>query len=183
MKLEIINDTSLNISCYVTSDDKRYYYESGEKNALYDFDSLKTAGIRIFKEDIWVFRQRVSTFMFIIHIFDWISGCFSESENLPVSIDHYLSPESWSADPHVRVFLSDVVRVDGESLTRWSKYSFIQCAAVAAAIIVIGCLLSLIFRGWLRIAFAVAAAAVSAAVFKLIDSRRKKLFRILKEYV
>lgn len=48
---------------------------------------------------------------------------------------------------------------------------------------VIGCLLSLIFRGWLRIAFAVAAAAVSAAVFKLIDSRRKKLFRILKEYV
>ncbi|MBS7275395.1 MAG: hypothetical protein KIG76_02730 [Eubacteriales bacterium] len=28
---------------------------------------------------------------------------------------------------------------------------------------VIGCLLSLIFRGWLRIAFAVAAAAVSAA--------------------
>lgn len=48
---------------------------------------------------------------------------------------------------------------------------------------VIGCLLSLIFRGWLRIAFAMAAAAVSAAVFKLIDSRRKKLFRILKEYV
>ena len=48
---------------------------------------------------------------------------------------------------------------------------------------VIGCLLSLIFRGWLRIAFAVAAAAVSAAIFKLIDSRRKKLFRILKEYV
>ena len=45
------------------------------------------------------------------------------------------------------------------------------------------CLLSLIFSGWLRIAFAVAAAAVSAAVFKLIDSRRKKLFRILKEYV
>lgn len=48
---------------------------------------------------------------------------------------------------------------------------------------VIGCLLSLIFRGWLRIAFAMVAAAVSAVVFKLIDSRRKKLFRILKEYV
>lgn len=42
------------------------------------------------------------------------------------------------------------------------------------------CLLSLIFRGWLRIAFAVAAAAASAAVFKLIDSRRKKLFSDIK---
>ena len=176
MKLEITDDTPFGISCYITGEGKRcLYYKSGKRTVLYDFDSAKTMGIRIFKEDIWASGQGLSTFMLIVYIFDWISGCFSESENLPVSIDHYLSPESWSADPHVRVFLSDVVRVDGESLTRWSKYSFIQCAAVAAAIIVIGCLLSL--------AFAVAAAAVSAAVFKLIDSRRKKLFRILKEYV
>lgn len=183
MKLEITDDTPFGISCYITDEGKRCLYKSGKRTVLYDFDSAKTMSIRIFKEDIWASGQGLSTFMLIVYIFDWISGCFSESENLPVSIDYYLSPESWSADPHVRVFLSDVVRVDGESLTRWSKYSFIQCAAVAAGIIVIGCLLSLIFRGWLRIAFAVAAAAVSAAVFKLIDSRRKKLFRILKEYV
>ena len=183
MKLGIINDTSLNISCYVTSDDKRYFYESGEKNALYDFDSLKTAVIRIFKEDIWDFRQRVSTFMFIIHIFDWISGCLAESGNLPFSIDYWLPSEAWNTDPHVNVLLSEIVRVDGESLARWSKYSAIQCVAMTMVMIIIGCLLSLIFNGWGRIAFAVCVTFISVAVFIKINSRRKKLFQLLKVYI
>lgn len=183
MKLEIADDTSLDISCYITGDGKRYCHNPGKQSVLYDFDSSKTPEIRIFKEDIWASERGMSKFMPIVYIFDWISGVFSESRNLPFSIDHRLSPEMRSADPRVKVSLSDIVRVDRESLTRWSKYSLIQCAAVAAAIVIIGCLLSLIFSGWIRIVFAVCAAVVAAVVFGLIDSRRKKLFRALKTYV
>ena len=183
MKLEIADDTSLGISCYITGNGKRYCHTSGKQSVLYDFDSSKTPEIRIFKEDIWASERGMSKFMPIVYIFDWISGGFSESRNLPFSIDHRLSSEMRSADPRVKVSLSDIVRVDRESLTRWSKYSLIQCAAVAAAIVIIGCLLSLIFSGWIRIVFAVCAAVVAAVVFGLIDSRRKKLFQLLKAYV
>ena len=74
MKLEITDDTPFGISCYITDEGKRCFYKSGKRTVLYDFDSAKTMGIRIFKEDIWASGQGLSTFMLIVYIFDWISG-------------------------------------------------------------------------------------------------------------
>ena len=70
MKLEIADDTSLDISCYIIGDGKRYCHTSGKQSVLYDFDSSKTPEIRMFKEDIWASGRGMSKFMPIAYIFD-----------------------------------------------------------------------------------------------------------------
>lgn len=183
MKLDIIDDTELNISCDVTINEKKYYYKPSNKTISYESISREPINIRFFKEDIWNTEQKFSSFLLIIYVFDWTFGNLSESDNLPFWIDHQLSLKTEDINACSQIFLSNIIKVNNDSLTRWSKYSIFQCIMISTILILIGIILSFVFKGWIKFAFIVCVGITSACAFKLMNSKRKNLVKVLKKFI
>ena len=183
MKLDIIDDTDLNISCEITIDGKKYYHRPGNETISYESTSLKPIELKVLKEDIWVSEQRLNSVLLIIYVFDWTFGNLSESDNLPFWIDHRVLLKTENINIPSKILLSNMVKVNDESLASWSKYSALQCILIIIILLAIGGVLSFMFEGWIKIGFMVCIAFISSFVFKLIYARRKKLLHVLKMYI
>lgn len=184
MKLEIVNDTDLDISCDVIIDDKKYFLQQDDKVVSYQIPPQKViVNLHLFKEDIWKLKTRLNTFFLKLYIMDLTFGNLSESNNLPFSIDYMLTIANIAEISCKKIFLSDIICIDKDSLTLWRKNSYFQCVMIALTIIFIGIILSFIFSGWHKLFFGVIILILSITVFIIVNKRRERLLQVLKTFL
>ena len=180
MNLEIVNDTELHIECNITINGKNHAYTSDSKSTSYEINPQKDiTNIQFIKENVWGTKGTLNSLFLILYIFDLVFGNLCESNNLPFSINHQLNLTTKDCDSSYRVLLSNIVKVDPNSLKRWKKYSMFQCCMVSTLIFLIGLILSFIFTGWGQIAFLTCFAFLSICMYKLVNKQRKTLLKVL----
>ena len=184
MKLEIVNDTKLFISCNIIANGKHYIYESRNQSLPYEINPEEgIVNIQLYKEDIWKNKSTLSLFLFAIYAMDLEFGNLLEPNNLPFSINHQLTLKNANLDTEQRIFLSNIIKVDYESLKRWAKYSSFQCSMISAMIFIIGLILSFIFDGWIKMSFLICIAILSIFLYKLSTKNKIKTLTTLKTFL
>ena len=184
MKLEIVNDAEICISCDVAVNERHYIYENNSQSTSYEINLKKNiVDIQLLKEDIWETKKTLNSFFLILYVLDLVFGNLSESNNLPFSINHRLKLTTTDLGSDRQIFLSNIVKVNHKSLKRWTRYSIFQCSLVSIFIFIIGLILSFIFNGWVKIAFLTGIAVLSIWIYKLVDKKRKKLLKVLQTFL
>lgn len=182
MKLEVVNDTELDISCDIAVNNTHYVYESNNPSVSYEINPSKgMVNIQLFKEDIWKPKNILNMFVLLLYALDFVFGNLSESSNLPFSINHNLFLTT-DLDTNPKIFLSNIVKVDPDSLKLWTKYSIFQCSMVTILVFIIGVILSFIFNGWIKIVFLTGTAVLSVGMYMLLNKKRKAILKVLYMY-
>ena len=183
MKLEIVDDTELNISCDITVGNKKYHKRSCDRAISYELEQKEAMiNVKVYKEDIWQPKRFLNSFFLKLYMLDCTFGNLSESENLPFSIDYQLTVTDVDTTTE-RILLSDIVEVDNDSLAQWKISSFFQCMLISLLIIVVGGILGFIFKGWLKLLFLICVVILSGTVFTAIGKKRRKLLEVLKTFI
>lgn len=183
MKLEIINDIGLDISFEIIIGTRKYLYRSSNKSVFYELNYKESFTIRMLKENIWEKKGKFNSFFLKLYSLDLTFGNLSDSENLPYSIDKQITIENPVSALNQTIFLSDIVKVEKESLYQWKKNSFLQSIWVSLLIVIIGIILSFIFESWIKIIFLIIITNLAVVICLLINNKRKKLFNILKTFM
>ncbi|MGN0174154.1 MAG: hypothetical protein ACI39F_06915 [Acutalibacteraceae bacterium] len=177
MVIKIINDTDLDVTYDILIDNKLHLHKTKHQAQSYEIYHLKQNqnNVRIFKDNIWFNNDKYSSFLNFLYIFDLEFGSLSDTNNLPYSIDYQKSQLSCDQE----VYLSKIINIDKQSLDKWCKSSKIQIIFLVFLILIIGIVLSFLFKNFFKWLFILIVAVAAYFLNHLLNIRKKELIEKL----